>query len=298
MELIRPRRQETWGWAAALNFILGGMGAGFYLLSLLLLNLPVETAGRQQPSAVLTAAPILVLLGLAVLALEAGRPLRSRYLLSHLRNSWMSRETLAALLFVPCALLDAFFPILLLRLIAAAAAIAFILSQSFLVYRARGIEGWNNPLLPLLFVASGFATGSGPLLLAAAWEGTVPARHAGWTALICLVLDLAVWLLYLRHCRNGGASRSVQALCRPRSLLLTVGVAHLLPMALLLPLIILPGKLAAWPVLAVAGWAVIIGGAGLKGAILLKAGYLREIVLDPRQEISCQQTRSGEGGGK
>ncbi len=34
MELIKPSRQATWGWPAAANFILGGMGASFYLLSL------------------------------------------------------------------------------------------------------------------------------------------------------------------------------------------------------------------------------------------------------------------------
>ena len=84
MELIRPAKQTAWGWPAAANFILGGMGASFYLLSLWARIHGGAPAVSNHGEIFKIVGPGLTILGLALLGLEAGRPLRSRFLLKQL----------------------------------------------------------------------------------------------------------------------------------------------------------------------------------------------------------------------
>lgn len=284
MEILRPTRQKAWGWPAAVNFILGGMGSGVYLLSLLTLFSSGGGSPPEQAAAFKTVGPALTILGLAALAVEAGRPLRSRYLLSRLKSSWMSRETLTGALFVACALLDRLFPSQLLQLLAAAAAAGFLLSQGFLVYRAGSVIAWNVPLVPLLFFSSGLATGGGVLLLSAVWEGALPGPRALPLVLACMGLDLAVWLLYIFGPRKGAFYRTTRALRSSGSLVLTAGIGHILPALLLLPAMAVPAAPAGLPgtLLTLAGLAAVAGGAALKAGIILQAGFLRGIYFEDR----------------
>lgn len=288
MEIIPPIRQKAWGWPAALNFILGGMGSGFYLLSLLTLHFWGEPFRIGQGGTFEIIGPVLTVLGLAVLGLEAHRPWRSRYLLSHLQHSWMSRETLAAVLFVSFALLDVIFPSAALRWSAAVAAAAFLFSQSLLVYRARGVATWNLPLVPAIFLASGFFSGSGLLLMTSAWGGPVPARIAGIVSMALLVINLWIWMLYLNRSRSESLTGPAECLLRPVSLMLTVGLGHLLPGLLLLTLLVTSPERAdqGFTLMVVAGGNMIVGCAAQKVGILLKAGYLRGIAFDRRAGAS------------
>ena len=88
VELIPPQRQRLWGWPAVMNFVLGGLGAGWYAIALL-------AAGFEGSPAVTVAswaAPALVLAGFAAVASAAGRPQRGLRVLTRVRTSWMSRE--------------------------------------------------------------------------------------------------------------------------------------------------------------------------------------------------------------
>jgi DMSO reductase anchor subunit len=298
MEIIGPKRQDAWGWPAAANFILGGMGTGFYLTALLALTLAGEASAFERAAPFKVFGPLLTLIGLAVLAFEAGRPLRGRYLLGGLSSSWMSREVLAAAVFVPSALLDFFFPAPLLRLCAAAAAAAFLLSQGFIVYRARALATWNRPLAPILFILSGLTMGSGLLILSASTGGSPPDRLAAGIAFLLLMIDLAAWLLFRKRSSDGNSRPCLKTLNRPGFTVLTVGVGHLLPIVLTLPLALLPAS-ALWEALPVlAGWSILIGGSVQKGGILLKAGYFRGIVLERSKDDPARPLLRKDGGMK
>jgi phenylacetyl-CoA:acceptor oxidoreductase subunit 2 len=199
MEIIRPTKQGVWGWPGVVNFILGGMAAGFYLLSSLTAILQNGALGVSQPERFKLLAPVLTSLGFLALMIgtshikglivDASHPLRSRYLFRHLRRSWMSRETLASVTFILAAVLDWLFPHLALWVLASAAATGLMISHGFILYRVRAVTAWNVPLMPLLFLTSSFTTGSGLMLLVASGRLTLQVGPVV-IGLICVVLDL------------------------------------------------------------------------------------------------------------
>lgn len=279
VRLIRARRQTAWRWPAVVNFTLGGMAAGFYVLSSLMTVLQrTGTYVESQPMWFRLLAPVLTGLAFLSLTIEAGQPLRGRYLLCHLRRSWMSRETLAGAVFVLAAALDWLFPHLVLRILAVAAAIGLMISHGFIVYRSQGTTAWNVPIVPLLFVTSAFAMGSGLVLLLG--RGWLARGHSSLiVGLICVVLDLGVWLLYLRWSGDAAFREAAKSLRHPISQIVVVGIGHLLPILLLLAASGSgAGTWLRYIVAAVAGLAIVVGGMGQRAGIVLRAGYLREIV--------------------
>jgi formate-dependent nitrite reductase membrane component NrfD len=157
-----------------------------------------------------------------------------------------------------------------------------MLSHGFIVYRVRGVTAWNVPLVPFLFLSSGFSAGGG-LVLLVALGGLALGVGPVVIGLIGVLLDLAVWLLFLHESHDLAFREATGLLRRPKSLLFTVGVGHLLPALSLLLLLVMPG-VGPWRVFAaLAGLAIIAGGVGQKASIILKAGYLRGLVLEGLQ---------------
>lgn len=287
MSLIPPQQQLIWRWPAVINFALGGTGAGFYLWMLLLPAGLVELAG-----------PLLVALGLLSLVTEAGRPLRGRYLLRHLRRSWMSREVLAAALFISAGVAGGLLDRPALRLLATAAAALLPLCQGRILQGARGVTAWNRPQIPLLFITGALAAGFGLLLLVKAFglfeisashmpETSASTLAAGprllWSGAVVLLLDLALWLAYL-HGPGAEFQAATEALRAPRNLVLVVWGGHLLPLLLLLLTPLLPSEAAVTT--AAAGTALLLGHLCQKRALILEAGYLRGLAFQTSQEGS------------
>lgn len=298
MELISPQKQRVWKLPAVVNFTLGGMGSGFYLLALLV-YLPAQghwlsalRAGQSDWLGIALVAALFQLLGVAcagagflALTFEAGQPQRGINLFRHLRRSWMSRETLAFFLFAVFAGLDWLFPFPILRALAACAAFFLMLAQGFIVYRARGVITWNTPRVVFYFLTCGVMTGAGLMLvvfnavkfftpLTSAFSFAAIGFAAAW-------FNLAAWFLYLRV-SDAAFQKAAAALQTPKTLWQIVGAGHVLP-ALLLALAIAIGPGALLPSLLeiAAGALLIFGGARQKYGIVLKAGYLRAIVLSP-----------------
>lgn len=280
--LIPPRKQTVWGWPAVVNFSLGGLGSGLYLLWSLL---AAARGGAAGGALVQLAGPALAGLGLAALTAEAGHPLRGHNLLRHLRRSWMSREALFGGLFMAAAALNWLAPNPGLHGLAVAAAAALLISQGLIVCRARGVPAWNVPIMPVLFLTCGLATGAG-LALALSGAGLL-ARGTDlvWAGLTAASLNLVVWLLYVYR-PEADFQQVTGALRTPRSHALIVVMGHLFPVALLAGL---PG--AAAPVWTLAGVCLLLGGVLQKTGIILAAGYLRAIRLGAgRTELRPAQT--------
>ena len=161
------QKQKVWHLPAALNLTLGGMGAGFYLVTLLLI-LPESRGWAQslmQAAVFKLLGPLLVIVGLLSLTTEAGQPVHSIYLLTNLRRSWMSRETLAAGIFIIAAVLDWLIPNPVLRSVASLAGFVFIIAQGMIVSRASSVITWNVQTVPFFFLTCGLATGSGLMFI-------------------------------------------------------------------------------------------------------------------------------------
>jgi phenylacetyl-CoA:acceptor oxidoreductase 26-kDa subunit len=287
MELIAPQKQRVWKLPAVVNFSCGGLGTGFYLVGLLLMQTPGEDLLHSlvRTAAFKLLGPALVGVGFLALTTEAGRPRRGINLFRHLRRSWMSRETLAAAVFFPAAGLDWLYPHPALRVVAAGAAFALMLCQGFIVYRARGVTAWNNTWMPLFFATSGLAGGSGLMLIVLALfnaflaPGIRTVLPLPLVALVAAISNVLVWAVYLTTPEQG-FQRATEALRRIGSITRVVGVGHLVP-ALLLA-VVLSGNISGGPLFVLdvaAGLTLAYGVVCQKFEIVIEAGYLRPIVL-------------------
>lgn len=273
--VIPARKQSVWGWPAVVNFSLGGIGTGLYVIGALLVR--HGGGGTEAVTLLKLGGPALVGVGLLTLTAEAGRPLRGANLLRNLGRSWMAREAVAAALFMMVAALDRFFPHPLLFAVALTAALVLMISQGFILFGARGVTAWNVGLLPALFVSGGLVGGYGLTTLLAGL-GLVrlvePWVLCGW---VLAAANLALWLVYLYL--PGEDFRSATRLLRtPYWLGLLGGAGHLLPVLLLTGTTGAGGMRPAL-LLTLAGAGLLLGSLLPKVGIVQEAGYLRPIRL-------------------
>ena len=272
-EMIPAQPQGLWGWPAVVNFALGGLGAGWYVATVL-------AAGFERSPGVTAAswaAPVLVLAGFAAVAGEAGRPLRGPRVLTRLRTSWMSRELLAGIAFVLLVAADLAFPLRLHRAQAMVAALLLALAQGFIVRRARGVTAWDVPLMPVLFLLSACLSGSGALLLVESLAGRAPIPAVIGVTLLLIVVSFVAWARYLAWTSEDAYRRAVAPLRERRSVVVIDGAGYGLP--LLLGLLALAAPAAAGPLTALAGALLVAGQAYAKARLIRAAGRLRPITL-------------------
>jgi formate-dependent nitrite reductase membrane component NrfD len=196
----------------------------------------------------------------------------------------MSIESLAGALFIVATFTDWFFSHFVFKAVAISSALILIISQGFMVYRAPAVTAWNVPLIPVIFVTSGFMTSCGLVLLNTQILSGM-AYLPVMISLICILLNLAVWLLYLYGYHNADFRRATENMRRSGSLMVTIGVGHLLPLVLLFSAFAsgdFENRSILLPIVhVISGLALIVGGVSQKTGIILKAGYYRGIVLRP-----------------
>ncbi len=279
-EIIPPKKQTVWRWPAVINFSLGGMGAGLYLWGLLLSWLQGDL---PSAFAIKVGGPLLVALGLASLSHEAGRPLRGIHLWRHVRSSWMSREAVAAGIFIPLAVLDWLFPHPVLRTVAGLAALFFMVAQGFIPYRGRGVTAWYVPHVPVMFATSGPMTGFGLLVLLAAFTGFSVPPALWWLGVLFILANAGVWWHYLNQEPSDTAfQRALEILRQPVAMIWVMGIGHALPFVFLVVAGATgPTEGAARLLALVGGAALLVGGTLQKAYLILEAGYLRAITFGP-----------------
>ena len=274
IDLLPSRPQTFWGWPAVLNFFLGGLGAGFYVVTVL-----AEGPGARSAVMTLAAwlAPACVLAGFAAVAAEAGRPLRGPRVLLRVGTSWMSRELWLGGAFVALVLADGLRPLGPLRAGAAVAALVLAIAQGFIVRGARGIPAWNVPVMPTLFGLSALVSGGGLYLVVAVSVRRVPSVPALAAVLMLLIGGVWMWVRYLTWSSEAAFTEAVAPLTRGREARLVVGAG------LMAPLLLTAGA-AAWPAvaapaLALAGILMVLGQLHAKARLVLTAGRLRPVTL-------------------
>ncbi len=272
VELIPAGQQGLWGWPAVLNFALGGLGAGLYVVA-------AAAAGFGRSAAVIAASwigPALVLAGFVAVATEAGRPFRGPRVLTRGRTSWMSRELLIGGAFVVLAVADLAFPLPLFRVLGVLAALVLALAQGFIVRRARGITAWSVSLMPTLFLLSALLSGSGLYLLIEVGEGPRPGVFV--IAMVALLaVGLAAWMRYVGWSSEPAFVRAVEPLARGRGARLIVGAGYIAPFLLVALGFVVPALVG--PALAVAGVLMVGAQFYAKALLILAAGQFRPVTL-------------------
>ena len=273
--MLSGQKQNAWKMPAVLNLTLGGMGAGYYLIALLLIvpHSADWTQSLAQAAMLKLLGPLLVCIGLLSLTVEAGHPFKSIYLLTNLRHSWMSREALAALVFILAAVLDWLTPGAILRGIAGLAALVFILAQGMIVWRASGVFTWNTPVVPWFFLTCALATGCGVMLVVGRVFSTSSWVSLSLVTVVITILNSIVWLVYL-NTPGEVFQRETKPLRQMSHIARTLGVGHALPIALLLIALTMPMPF----VIPVAGVALIFGGVIQKSEFAFEASTMRSVI--------------------
>ena len=246
------RPQRYWDARAALNFMLGGAGAGLVLVTGLLhpSNAPALALGLA-----------LIAAGLGAVWLEIGRKLRALHVLFNPFTSWMTREAFAAALVFPLGIGAMVLPQAAIG--AALAAAAFLYCQARILRAAKGIPAWRAPQVVPLVVATGIAEGAGIALVFA--QDFLTASALGF-AVLARVLAWGRYRAAVRSDALEPAGRALVQLGTIAALLLVLMSFYVKEAALL------------------AAVAVIGTGAWLKLALVTRAGLTQRFAL-PRLPV-------------
>jgi len=200
--------QKHWDARAALNFMLGGAGAGLMIASAL------AWPASQVP---VLLSLVLVATGLGAVWLEIGKKLRALNVFINPFTSWMTRESFVALLLFSFGAAAIVKPQPFLPL-AALTALAFVYCQGRILHASKGIPAWRAPQVVLLIISTGLAEGAGLALLFSAGPLLLT-----WFAL-ALVLRAVAWTRYAKAAPSA-------ALEAPGKALLQIGTVAALALA-------------------------------------------------------------------
>ena len=249
----RPWQQTNWDWRAAGNFMLGGTGSG--LLVAAALTLPA-------PRLAVLAALLLIAGGLGSVWLEIGRKLRALHVFFNPQTSWMTRESLVAVIMFGFGICYLAFTGPWLQHATALAAFAFVYCQARILRASKGIPAWRAPQVVPLVLATALAEGAGAALLFD--QGSLLLALFA----IAVIARALAWSGY-RIALKQPASRA--ALETPGKALLQAGT--LAPLALVLGAYFLPQAAA------LAGIAAILTGWRLKYVLVTRAALNQGFAL-------------------
>lgn len=269
---VEPSLQEHWDWKAASNFICGGIGSGLFVFT------AVASLRYGGLAPLGWAALGFVALGLFLVLLKIGRPLRFIYVLRQPQRSWMAREAWIAAVFFPLAGLALWSHVPALLIAAAVVAMLFLYSQAMILKEAKGIPAWRIAWVVPLVIATGLAEGSGLFLAATA-------QLDAFQPLVELVTVIAVALAALRGWiwrsyqaalgAAGAPTRTFAVFLAYRPWFFIVGLA--LPSALIVAGVTM--GIAPAVLFAIAGICITATGAVLKFILVTRAGFNQGFAL-------------------
>lgn len=166
------RRQTAWGWLVLLDIFIGGIGAGIYPISFILV---LFNSMKEMATIGALLGPIFVILGLIFLLLELGAPIKAYRVYSGLSTSWMSRGALIQIFYIIFGLGYAiptfWLPLwprsgfgLAVGVIALILALIISIYHGLLLSQARAIPIWSSSVLPVVFFTA-LCSGLGIMLI-------------------------------------------------------------------------------------------------------------------------------------
>jgi hypothetical protein len=185
------------GIARRVRFALAALGAGWYVVAVL----AAELARSPGVTVASWAAAALVLAACAPVAADVARLWTGPRALARLWRSWTARELLIGIGFVLLVAADLAFPLRLHRAQAGAAALLLILIHGVILRRSRGVPAdrpvgaaraaWL-PEIPVRFLASALASGTGAYLVVESAAGRTSGVAAWGVVLLALALTACI----------------------------------------------------------------------------------------------------------
>jgi phenylacetyl-CoA:acceptor oxidoreductase subunit 2 len=270
----RPWIQLHWDARAALNFILGGTGAGSILFAAFV------PYGKHLNEVALLIGMALVAAGLASVWMEIGRKLRAVHVFFNPFTSWMTRESFVALVLFGCGIAALVLESRRLAGLTAAVALVFIYCQGRILRASKGIPAWREPTVTWLIFWTAIAEGAGlSLIFAVAARVPVPLLAAGTLAIAVVARSIA-WSVYRQRV-------SAQLVPSAREALEPAG-KQLYQLGAIVPLALLFVGGAVEPIAssaaALAGLAALTAGWRFKFVLVVRASFNQGFAL-PRVPV-------------
>ena len=257
--------QTFWDMRAAMNFILGGFGAGMIVIAYLL-HLSAGLDGATLAKMNLGAAGIIAA-GLFFVWLKIGRKLRAPLAILRPQTSWMSREIYAVGVLYPAIAAGFVWQLPSLHLLAAAAALVFLYCQAKILHTAKGIPTWRVPMMPAMLVATGLYEGVGLSAIVFAVYGI--SVEGGFllplAGILLGLINYGLWRMYVQGAKANGIGPLSRGILESSTATLNVS-GHLIP-------VVLFAAAAAWA--AVPAW--VSGAAGV--FVLIGGGFWKALVI-------------------
>jgi len=260
----RPWIQLHWDARAALNFILGGTGAGLIVFA------AFAPLTQRLSQVALLIGLALVGAGLVSVWTEIGRKLRAVHVFFNPMTSWMTRESFVALVLFASGLATLWSGATQLAALTAAIAVGFIYCQGRILRASKGIPAWREPTITWLIFWTAVAEGAGLFLVFAALAGAGVPALAGGALVVAVIARAVAWSVYRRRVEADLVPKARAALEQAGKQLYQLGA--IAPLALL-----------------VAGGAVealTTGAAVLAGTAALAAGWRFKFVLVVRASFN------------
>ena len=269
---VEPWHQKHWDWKAAGNFMTGGVGPGLFAGA----AIAAATVGPSPWLGLLAMA--LIGLGLVMVLMKIGRPLRAISVLRQPQRSWMSREAWVAGAFFPLALAAVWTGMVALWLAAAALALVFLYCQGMILREAKGIPAWRAQRIVPLIVATGLTEGAGVFLAACVLLPALAplARGAAVATVVLAAVRTLAWIAYRRALALDGApTKALAVLDGYRPWLLIGGLV--VPTIGVIAGLLVDGLTA--PMFVLAGLAAAAAGLGFKFLLITRAGFNQGFAL-------------------
>ena len=264
----KPWHQTNWDFRAAFNFIFGGAGAGFLVVTAF-----SGLAGNALRAEILFGMA-LIGAGLISVWFEIGRPLRAMNVGFNPFTSWMTRESYVAGAVFALGLAAAWMGSQPLAQAAAVAALVFAYCQGRLLQAAKGIPAWRVPSLAWLNFTTALAEGAG-LFVALATLFDTPANGVLAYFSLALIARGLAWSIYRGSVARSLARPALTALDRAGKILIQFGT--IAPLALLL-LGLFSADVARIALL-LAGVAALATGWLFKFVLITRAAYNQGFAL-------------------
>jgi DMSO reductase anchor subunit len=225
--------------AFSVIFFTVASGAGFGLISLMFIADFFKLGGSFSNDQLVAGGLIalgLIAFGLLSSTFHLANPKNAWRAVSRFRTSWLSREGVFAIVFMPLALVylasimfDA--PMWLRQtsgFLTAVLAWITVFSTGMIYACLKTIRQWNTPLVPANYLALGYASGSLLLLLGAVIAGLDTTPYVAMSALIMAIAAVlkAIYYFWIHSPGLGPTINTATGLTRAKVKLLDTGHTH------------------------------------------------------------------------